>query len=107
MINRIKNFAIFRAKPSENEKLPSHALSAKIGDEYVTIGGSWTKDSTNGKFLSSKLSDAWVDAKDNTKTRTGFSIVKDNELDELEKLAYGKEKIIDPSDGRDLSDAPF
>lgn len=108
MILRHKNFAIFKAKPNENAKLPTHSLSAKIGEEYVTIGGAWTKESANGKFLSAKLSDAWVDAKDNTKKRTGFSIVSDADLDALEKLVEPKsEPLVDPIDGRDLSDSPF
>ena len=91
-----------KAKPSDNPKLPTHTISVKVGEEFVNIGGCWTKDMSNGgKFLSCKLSDAWVDTKDNTKSRKGFSIVID---------AKEEERIIDLSDGRDLTpteDSPF
>ena len=69
-----------KAKPSDNPKLPTHVISTKIGEEFVNIGACWTKDMKNGgKFLSCKLSDAWVDSKDNTKSRRGFSIIMDGE----------------------------
>lgn len=71
----IKNFSIFKNKPSDNEKLPTHSISAKIGEEYVTIGACWTKEAKNGKYLSCKLQDVYVDHTDRTKTRKGFAIV--------------------------------
>lgn len=100
----MKNFSIFKNKPSDNEKLPTHTISMKIGEEYVNIGACWTKDSTNGKFLSCKLSDAWVDSKDNTKSRKSYVIVAEEEIE------LPKEPVIDPKDGRDLTpneDNPF
>lgn len=100
MITRYKNFSVFKAKPNENPKLPTHALSMKIGEEYVNVGGAWTKDSTNGKFLSAKLADAWVGT-DKGKAREGFCIVRESELDLLEGEKI--ERTIDPMDGRDLT----
>ncbi len=104
-MNTIKNFAIFKAKQNENTKLPTHSISAKIGDEYVVIGGCWTKDGNNGKFLSAKLSDAWVNTEDNTKSRKSYVIVAEEDLIELQKLASAQDKkLIDPMSGLDLSD---
>lgn len=71
----IKNFSIFKNKPSDNEKLPTHSISAKIGEEYVTIGACWTKEGKAGKYLSCKLQDVYVDHTDRTKTKKGFVIV--------------------------------
>ena len=48
MIKTLKNFSVFKAKPNTNEKLPTHVLSSKIGEEYINIGGAWTNDSVNG-----------------------------------------------------------
>ena len=71
-----------KAKPSDNPKLPTHSISVKVGEEFVTVGACWTKDMKNGgKFLSCKLQDAWVDSQNNTKKRQGFSIVADKEED--------------------------
>jgi len=78
----IKNFSIFKNKPSDNEKLPTHSISAKYGDEYVTIGACWTKDGKNGKFLSCKLQDAYVDHTDRTKTKKGFAIADEKLITE-------------------------
>lgn len=72
----IKNFSIFKNKPSDNEKLPTHSISAKIGEEYLTIGACWTKEAKNGKYLSCKLQDVYVDhtTNDRTKSRKGYAI---------------------------------
>lgn len=119
MITRYKNFTIFKAKPSENEKLPTHAISMKIGEEYVNVGGCWTKDSTNGKYLSGKLADAWVSTNDDKKARKGYAMVCEDDLNQLERQLErlaGKpveqtksEPVIDIVDGREinLDDLPF
>lgn len=91
----IKNFSIFKQDNKGNEKLPTHGISTKIGEEYVNIGACWTKDSTKGKYLSCKLSDAWVDSKDNTKSRKSYVIVAEEEIE--------LPKIVDPKDGRDVT----
>ena len=90
----MKNFSIFKNKPSDNEKLPTHTISMKVGEEYVTVGACWTKDGNGGKFLSCKLSDAWVDAKDNTKNRKSYIIVAEDEI-ELPKDTTAMENGVD------------
>jgi len=109
MIPTFKNFSIFKAKSNDNPKLPTHALSMKIGEEFVNIGGAWTKDSTNGKFLSCKLADTWVNSQDNTKTRKGLVIVFEEDLKHLEELANPQDTTaIDPETCIDLNqDSPF
>jgi len=107
MIQTYKNFSVFKAKPNENTKLPTHVLSMKIGEEFINIGGAWTKEATTGKFLSCKLADAWVNSNDNTKSRKGFVIVAEEDLQELLKLTEDH-TAIDPETGKDLNqDAPF
>lgn len=86
-----------KAKPSDNPKLPTHSISTKVGEEFVTIGACWTKDTKNGaKFLSCKLQDAWVDSQDNTKSRKGFGIVYDEQKED--------HTAVDPDTGVDLND---
>lgn len=70
----IKNFSIFKNKPSDNEKFPTHTISAKYGEDYVNIGACWTKEGKGGKFLSCKLQDVYVDHTDRTKSKKGFAI---------------------------------
>lgn len=93
----LKNFIIRKNAPNENEKLPTHNITANIGDAWVVIGGCWVKQGTAGSFLSCKLSDAWVDSKDNTKSRKSYVIVAEEEIE------LPEQKTIDPSDGRDLT----
>lgn len=89
----LKNFMIFKRKNNGNDKAPTHAISTKIGEEFIELGSCWTREANNGsKFLSCKLSDAWVSTEDNKKTRRGYGIIEDK-----------PEPIIDPSDGRDLT----
>lgn len=100
----IKNFSIFKAKQSDNPKLPTHVISTKIGEEYVNIGGCWTKDGKSGKYLSCKLADAWVDSKDNTKSRKSYVIVAEEDI-ELPKIE--DTRAIDEN-GKDLNEnSPF
>lgn len=89
-----------KSRPSDNPKLPTHQISTKVGEEFITIGACWTKDMKNGgKYLSCKLQDAWVNTEDNTKSRRGFGIIAEQEKDH---------SAID-EDGRNLSvdDIPF
>ncbi|MEI6532473.1 MAG: DUF736 family protein [Candidatus Roizmanbacteria bacterium] len=85
---QIKNFSIFRVKEQKNDKSPTHRLSCKIGEEYISIGSAWTKETKTGdKFLSVKLSDIFTDHTDNTKSRKGIVLVYEDDLKELAKLA--------------------
>lgn len=80
----LKSFSIFKARESDNEKAPTHKLSAKIGEEFVDIGSAWTKDSKKGdKYLSVQLAKAWVDHTDNTKTRKSVVLVFEEDLKAL------------------------
>ena len=83
----IKNFSVFKKKPTDNEKLPTHSLSAKIGNEYVDIGSCWTKEGKAGKYLSAQLAKAWVDHTDMSKSRKALVIVFEEDLIELHKKA--------------------
>jgi len=70
-----KNFSIFKTKASDNPKAPSHRINMKIGEEYVEIGGCWTKETSKGdKFLSCKLQDVYLNEGDRSKSRKGFGI---------------------------------
>ncbi len=82
----IKVFAVFKKKASENEKSPTHSISAKIGEEYMEIGACWTKEGKNGKFLSCKLQNVYVDhtTQDRTKSRAGFAIVDEKTITKSE-----------------------
>jgi hypothetical protein len=101
----IKNFSIFRNKPSDNEKAPTHSISAKIGEEYVNIGVCWTKEAKNGKFLSCKLQDVYVDHSDRTKCRKGFAIADEKSITFAEEMGIKKEDEI-KSDDEDI-EIPF
>lgn len=83
----IKNFSVFKNKPSDNEKVPTHSLSAKVGESYLNIGSAWTKEGKNGKFLSAKLSDVYTDHTDNTKSRKSVVLCFEEDLIALHKLA--------------------
>ncbi len=83
----IKHFAIFKNKPSENEKAPTHVLSAKIDDKYINIGSAWTKEGKSGKFLSAKLADVYVDHTDNTKSRKSVVLCFEEDLRALHAKA--------------------
>jgi len=91
----IKNFSIFKNKPNDNEKFPTHSISAKIGEEYVNIGACWTKEGKGGKFLSCKLQDVYVDHTDRTKSKKGFAIA-DEKL--ITKAVVGSERAENAPD---------
>ncbi len=83
-MNIIKSFSVFKARASENEKAPSHTLSAKIGEEYVNVGSAWTKTTAKGdKFLSAQLAKVFVDHTDNTKSRKSVVLVFEEDLAKL------------------------
>lgn len=95
----IKSFNIMKAKPSDNPKLPTHSISVKVGEEFITVGACWTKDMKNGgKFLSCKLQDAWVNTQDNTKSRRGYGIIAEQKEVNTN---------IDPETGIDCTDIGF
>jgi len=91
----IKNFSVFKNKPSDNEKVPTHSLSAKIGEVYTNVGSAWTKTSSKGdKFLSAQLAKVYVDHTDNTKSRKSVVLCFEEDLIALHKLA-GEDYVVD------------
>lgn len=107
MIKTYKNFSIFRKKNTLKENSPTHTISTKDGEEFIEIGSCWTKDYINGKFLSCQLSKAWVNDKDNTKSRKSYVIVAEEDLNNLIEIASGivkknVERVI-TFDGRDVT----
>jgi len=78
-----KNFSIFKVD-KKSDKQPDYEISMKVGEDFVKVGACWIKDGKNGKYLSCKLSDAWVDHTDRTKTRKGYSITEDVKREEGE-----------------------
>ena len=66
-----QNFSIFKVqKDPTNTKLPDYRMSLKIGEEFVECGACWIKESKNGKYMSCKLSEPYLDK------RKGFEIVE-------------------------------
>jgi len=70
----MKEFIIFRNKPSDNPKAPTHRIMAKIGDTLTEIGAGWQKEKNGNKYLSCKLRDIYKDHTDSSKSRNGYSI---------------------------------
>lgn len=109
MIKKYKNFSIFKSKPNDNEKAPTHRMSMKNeGSEiFLDIGACWTKETKAGdRFLSAKLSDIYVDHTDKIKSRRGYVIVDEQELEKMEneiKIARGESLIEDiPEEDRGI-----
>ena len=74
-MEQIKSFAIFKNNKKEKETHPDYTISAKVGEEYVTIGGAWLKEGKSGKFFSCKLSAPY-------KERKGYHLTEDIGNDE-------------------------
>lgn len=90
MIKRYKNITIQKISDHGGQaKTPTHRIV--VADENYEnkqgVGKLWTKESSYGKFLSGQFDKNWKSEKDG-KEYSGYSIVKDSDLDELEKLAY-------------------
>ena len=55
-------FTIFKVKDHDGDpKKPTHTISMKIVEKYEYIGRCWTKDGSNGKFLSCSLDKPYQD----------------------------------------------
>ena len=96
-MEQIKTFSIFKnTKKTEGSTQPDYKLSVKIGDEYIECGAGWIKDGKSGKFISVKLSDAWVDHTQG-KARKGFSITIDGQTELAKSYAElpPKEEVDD------------
>ena len=77
MENQIKMFNIFKNTKKTKEGQPDYRMNVKIGDNYVECGAGWIKDSKNGKYISCKLNDVYVDHTKGTATQ-GFVLVQEN-----------------------------
>lgn len=73
----MKEFIIFKNNQVKNEKSPTHKMMAKINNELVEIGACWSREGKNGnKFLSCKLSSAYVNKEKNI-ARRGFTLTQE------------------------------
>lgn len=107
----IKSFSIFKGQEPKNDKMPTHRMSAKVGESYVDLGSLWTKTSSKGtKFLSGQLQKAWLDHTDNTKSRKSIVMVFEEDLIALHKKAgedYVDDSQIPPTKPQNAPDNDF
>lgn len=89
-------FSIFKVtKDPNNTKLPDYRISIKVGDEFVDAGAGWIKESKNGKYISCKLNDPYLDK------RKGFEIVeKVNKKEQPLRTALEQVEIIDSTEDK-------
>jgi uncharacterized protein (DUF736 family) len=83
----LRNFSCFKVKDKKKPEHPDYHLSAKIDNEYVTIGAGWIKDSPNGKFISFKLSEPYG-------ARDGFFLQLEKAPMQPEPSDAEKKKIV-------------
>ena len=95
------------------EKMPTHYLVAKEnqGDEKSEFVASlWSKqyekDGVKKNFLSGEMKSTYTDHTDSSKSREGYVIVKEKDLNELLKLAGEQDKAPE-DDVIDESNIPF
>lgn len=97
MIKRYKNISIQKISDHGGQaKTPTHRIVV-AEDDYKNkqgVGKLWTKESQYGKFLSGQLDKNWTTQ--DGKEFSGYSIVSDEALDELEKTLA--ELLITPDD---------
>lgn len=91
----IKNFTITKINKKEGQdKAPDRRLSAKVGENWVDIGCAWVKVDKNGnQYLSVKMNDEYKDHTDATKSRKGFHIVEDGEIEQTEDMTIELDTI--------------
>lgn len=109
MIKRFTNYSITKNKFKKDEKQPDYKMSIKDGDTFLEASAIWLKDAKDGsKFFSGMMQKVWRDHTDETKTRDGFVIVSENELNKLEKeVAYLKGETLPIEPALDTSEIPF
>lgn len=93
-------------------KSPTHYLAAKenMNDPKGEIVASlwskeFTKDGQTSRFLSGEMKSQWTDHTDPSKSREGYVIIRERDLNELMKLAG--EQDVDVEDDIPPSDIPF
>lgn len=103
-----KYIATTKAKDITGNK-PSHFLKAKAnqGDqESVFVASLWTKEFKNedgvSKFLSGEMKSEYVDHTDPKKSRKGYVIVEEAELNKLLRQLENKEDEPKSDDDQEL-----
>jgi hypothetical protein len=108
-----KYIATVKAKEGK-EKMPTHYLKAKenaTDKEGEFVASLWAKEwkSPEGqivKFLSGEMKSQWTDHTDPSKSREGYVIVKERDLNELIKLAGEQDAEVPPDEPQGGS-SPF
>ena len=71
-----KAFTIFKNTKKKGEKEPDFNLMMKVGEDFVNIGGGWSRKSKSGtNFISCLLSKPYQD-------RKGFHLMPDEQTQE-------------------------
>lgn len=69
--NMEKGFTIFKNTHKKGEKEPDFNLMMKVGEDFVNVGGGWSRKSKTGtNFISCLLSKPYLD-------RKGYHLVAD------------------------------
>lgn len=100
-----KYISTIKAKDPK-DKQPTHYLVAK--EEQTTEKGEfvaslWAKEYTNKegevvRFLSGEMKASWTDHTDPSKSREGFVIIKERDLNELLKLTGEQDVEVAPQE---------
>lgn len=102
-----RNISTIKAKDPKG-KMPTHYLSAKEnqGDQNGELVASlWArsgeKNGVKYNFLSGEMKRQWTDHTDPSKSRDGYVIIKEKDLNELLKLVGqdNGEEIVDDGSG--------
>jgi len=113
-----KYIATVKAKPG-TEKSPTHYLKAKenaTDKDGEFVASMWAKEwkSPQGeivKFLSGEMKAQWTDHTDPSKSRKGFVIIEESELNrllKLEKEVNGVEDTsVEPENALQADEIPF
>lgn len=108
-----KFISTIKAKDPQGNR-PTHYLSAKEnqGDkEGELVASLWAKeymkDGVPVKFLSGEMKSQWTDHTDPSKSREGFVIVKERDLNELLKLLGEQDVEVEDSEPHPGDNIPF
>lgn len=108
-----RNISTVKAKDAQGKK-PTHYLKASVDQNDKApefVASLWAKEwktdeGTTVKFLSGQMKEQWTDHTDPTKSRKGFVIVEEADLNRLLKLereVNGVEEV----QTADTTEAPF
>ena len=95
-------------------KMPTHYLSAKEnqGDkEGVLVASLWSKeyvkDGATVRFLAGEMKSQYTDHTDPSKSRDGYVVIKESDLNELMKLLGEQDVAIEESEPHPGDNIPF